>query len=265
MRSIIAALLCVAVCGCYPVRPWHDDAELIAQGDAKHFSAMDLEQSLKLVDGLNKVLLKSSNDRRTAELFLSETLFYGSVVAAVGVLKDSRAARNTGGGVAALSSLLGAHYQLSDQRVAFGNALKRAVCLADTIAPIDEATRAKFSPDFDGDGELASAFDQIGPETRSTVEAIGSALDASLLAISLPTPNKDQLSQTLGALSEAKENADDKAKAIKPGDTGARSAFRTDAEKAASAAADADAKRRFSTAVLTYKATLATCLVEHPQ
>jgi hypothetical protein len=85
------------------------------------------------------------------------------------------------------------------------------------------------------------------------------AVSLPLLATSLPTPNKDQLNSTLDSLKGAKANADAKAKAItSPNQESATLSGRD-------SLADADAKRQFSTAVLTYKATIATCLIEHPQ
>jgi hypothetical protein len=215
MRTIAIAVLalCLSACALYPVKPYSNRKQLVVAGDAEGLQAIDLATARAMIVGLRVVLMDSSRDRERLSLVASESLFYGSLLAAIGVATDSIATRNVGGGVAALSTVMSNHYQPSTQEAAFHKAGLRALCIEDAIAPISPEVRIFLPrdlkvtrPDQSVD-DVSSAFDKVPDVTLGAINTIDSDLEVALAGIALAAPSKDDLQKTFADWNDAKKKA----------------------------------------------------------
>jgi hypothetical protein len=211
MRFVCTALCVMLLTSCYPVLPYKSRAELINKGEAEDVVVLDIDTARDMVVGLRLVLSDASYERQKAALIGGETLFYGTLVAAVGVAVDEIGVRNVGGGVAALSTILTNHYRLTDQQVAFHKAALRAQCVEDAIAPISPTVRillpARITKDVGGD-DITGQYDDVPGITLDAVNKIQGDLEVALAGITLPVASKDDLNKIFDGWFNAKQDAD---------------------------------------------------------
>ena len=294
MRYIAMCLtVLLSACSLYPVVPEKTQAELIQRGKEKGLSSIDLADARDLVAGLRSVLADAANSRQKTAIVLNELVFYGTLIAVGGTIRDSIAARNTGGGIAALASIFSGHYQVGVQQTAMRAAIDKLDCVRDAIAPISPGVRQLFKSDFSDTGapSIAGKFDAIPGQTLRAVNAIEDKLQVALAGISLSTPTRDELAAVFDKFTAAKKNAEAVAKTPAP-DKATESltkAMNYDPVKAAKLAAVncdapatlnkterthcelqalkslpdeqiADAKRRFELAVRSFEESVNACL-----
>jgi len=217
-----------------------------------------------MVIGLSDILSEARNDRDTQSLVAEEVTFYGTLMAITGISLDSRAARNTGGVLAGLATLFTGHYKPSDQSLIFDKAAQRANCLEDLLRPVTPEARQLFPDDFGGDAELAKAYTEIPSDTVAFIDTISKDLNAALKAVTLSSPSKDDLANTMQSWKSSKDPANHK-------DVGANVQHGLGVLNIAAEAVAAqtqkihDEMQAFSDAVKGYHTGGAACLVQHTQ
>lgn len=220
MRSFIACLFAILLSSCalYPVVPYKNRSDLVAAGEAESLEPLDIPTARNMIVGLRLILTQSTFDRQRLTLVAGESLFYGTLLAAVGVATDSIATRNVGGGVAALSTVMSNHYRPSDQEAVFRKAAVRAQCVEDAIAPISPTVRlflparlmvahtknSKSPPD-----DVTSTYDDIPRVTLDAVNKIQAELAVALAGIALPASSKDDLTKIFDTWLEKKKEAEE--------------------------------------------------------
>lgn len=216
----------LSACSLYPTMPQQSREELIALGRAEGTSAIDLADARDLVAGLRSVLADAAQSRHKTAIVLNEIVFYGTLIAVGGTVADSIAARNTGGGLAALGSVFSSHYQVSVQQTAMRAAVDKLDCVRDAIAPISPGVRQLFASDFSDTGDpsatppipdIRGKFDAVPGVTLRAVRAIEDKLRVALAGIALSTPTKDELATVFGKFIDAKKLAEDSATPQAPG------------------------------------------------
>jgi hypothetical protein len=220
MRFVLACLatMLLSSCALYPVVPYRDRAELVAAGEAEDLKPLDVPTARNMIVGLRLILTESSFKRQRLSLIAGESLFYGTLLAAVGVATDSIATRNVGGGVAALSTVMSNHYRPSDQEAVFHKAAVRAQCVEDALAPISPTVRL-FLParltilNTKRVGALpedvTGTYDDVPRVTLDAVNKIQGDLEVALAGIALPASSKDDLNKIFDKWFEKKEEAED--------------------------------------------------------
>ena len=134
--GIFALATLVSACSIYPVAPKLSLQELRDRAPSDAQIPPDLSNSRALLAGLHKVLEDGADNRQTISIAASEVLYYGTLLAILGVTLDSRAARNTGAGLGFGAEIFTGHYKLADQHVIFQKALAQVICAEDAIAPV---------------------------------------------------------------------------------------------------------------------------------
>ena len=216
MRCLIAAVasLLVASCALYPVEKRTSESDLVQKGAGLQASITTPGEARDLVFGKEDELSRATYDKQVAEIVFQEVTFYGTFLAVAGVVADSVAARNTGAGLAALSSALSGHYQPREQKLAFQKAEAAVLCIKDAISPIDPVVRETFDENFSltgGDAataeqrkQLVAAYYKVPEITVHAIRTIGASLLISLNNFTLPTPSANDITAIGKALEEAK-------------------------------------------------------------
>ncbi|WP_426699871.1 hypothetical protein ACPPVV_10680 [Rhodanobacter sp. Col0626] len=216
MRCLITAIVLLATASCttlYPVVPRTTESELEQKGALLQSSITTPEEARNLVFGKEDELSRAAYDKQVANIVFQEVTFYGTFMAVAGVVANSIAARNTGAGLAALSSALSGHYQPGDQRLAFQKAETAMLCIKDAISPIDPAIREAFDENFDLSGDdakdLATAYYNVPVVTVHAIRTIGTNLLVALNSFTLPTPSASDITALGKSLEAAKTRSED--------------------------------------------------------
>jgi len=227
MSLIVSACAFDSPHSVYPVAPKKTTKELIAAAGSDDIPNMQLAESRLALIGLHNILEAAAGGREKTNLIASELLYYGTLVAVLGVTLDSRAARNAGAAVGAGAELFSGHYHLSDQQVVFEKALARVDCGRDAIAPMTPAILDTFpSKDLadvtptptkeqsdSGVKDAATSFAELPQNTLDFVNKVQSDLKVALSKVVLSAPSKDDLNKSIDTWN--------KARAITPGTPGA--------------------------------------------
>jgi hypothetical protein len=247
----------------YPIKPWGTREELIQKGQAHVLVPITVKDARNMVIGLYDVLSSAKNDRDLQSLVGEEVMFYGTLLAVAGISVDSRAARNTGGALAGLATLLTGHYKPADQSLIFDKAAQRVDCLKELLRPVTDDTRKLF-PDNFGDAVVAKAYNDIPSDTIEFVDTISKDLDAALKAVTLSSPSKDELANTMSSWKDSKDPKNTK-------DVSTTNAMTYGLQIRSVTAGDPTAQavhdemQAFSVAVKDYHTDGAACLVQHSQ
>ncbi|MEO7323743.1 MAG: hypothetical protein ABIW82_02845 [Dokdonella sp.] len=184
----------------YPIAPRQGVNELRDLGRSNPTAALDTRGARELLDGTHYVLDRAAYDRQIAGIVSDEIIYYGSFLAVLGVTIDSRAARNFGGGLAGLASLLSGHYKFGDQRVIFTKALGRVDCAIDSAMAIDPAVQFNDADQLTTQEAAADADMPIA--TLKFVRHVQSDLTAALQQVALAAPSRSDLQSTLDSIKE---------------------------------------------------------------
>lgn len=293
MKSIpILAACLLSSCALYPIAPEKTPDELVGIGGKDPLTYFDLTDTRDLVRGTRIVLYDAAKKRRNADFVMKEITYYGTLVLVGGSLKESIAARNVGGGAAALASSLSGHYGISAQRTALVLAGKQADCIEEAIRPIAPEVRVLFGDNFEDRPDLRSKFDAVPNLTFNALRKLRDGLEVSLAGITLGTPDAKEISDLFEKWTKEVENANKKAKGGTGQETKRATAAVGSTQRALVAVPDentcapesaknkqtrhycaqlalsqqapseqADRKRQFEVAVDAYEKTLQTCFV----
>lgn len=226
MRILLALALAACVASCaidsprsiYPVASRKSPQELLDAAKSRDIPVLDLEKSHQLLTGLHDLIEDASTGRQKKNLVASELLYYGTLVAVLGVTLDSRAARNTGAAVGAAAELFSGHYKLADQKVVFDKALARIDCARMAIMPLSPGVWATFpSPGLEnvtpkpneeqtkaGVTDAATSFAELPQDTLEFVDQVQTDLIAALNKITLSAPTRTELTTSVNAWNQAR-------------------------------------------------------------
>lgn len=265
--KVYSFLLVTLISGCslYPVVPDLQSNKVLQEAEKNPIQGLTVERARLLTRAMKLALVSSVDSRRRTEITLSELAFYGSLVAVGGNITSSIAARNYGGGTAALAGQFSGRYKSGDQRVAFQSAVDQLACIEEKLEPIVPALRQQ--EDRNQFELIQAEYDAVPRLTVAALRSVETRLRASLAGISLGTPSTDHLAEVF----KRKEKAEGDAKA------GADAAAMTQLQKITTRTFSTgeltelgreeinnvelgDAIRRFHMAVATYQEQLATCL-----
>ena len=118
--------------GCaYPRIPNESDTQVIKLGQDNRAPNLDLVAALDLVSGWEVLYNLEADHRRIGQTVLSEEVFFGSVLAAVGTAKENLGKTKTGAVAATIGGLLMGRYKLEEQAREFDKAARRLRCFQD--------------------------------------------------------------------------------------------------------------------------------------
>lgn len=176
------AVLLLALSGCMSYRPYVKFDGPSSGPAANPFLAATPEDAAKKTRLMATVLKEALHKRRNADFFTSEVAFYGTLVTAGGVAKESIAARNTGGVVTALATLIGGRYNLTAQRAAIRKALRRTTCIERKLMeagyvynPTKDEVTSYWQADLGGKDEVLTALGAVTVDDR-TIASVSSEL-----------------------------------------------------------------------------------------
>ena len=187
-----------------PVPPEMTRAEAMTRAPSSSDTSMDLDTAKKLLSGWRVVYIEAAESRRRWQLGFGEALFYGSVFAVLGTIRNHDHLRNLGIGAAVGSSLLGSHYQASAQLTAFRKAIKRLNCLEETvmqITPEDEIQFSELTP------QQKQTLVDLPVRLVNRVEKVRTELGDTLNGIQLSTPSKEEIASMFQKWLVAKQSA----------------------------------------------------------
>lgn len=202
--SISVALAMGGCSSVLPVAANYSNEQVIAKSDidAAAHTSLTLAQAKKLANGWKNIYLEAQATRQEWQSAFGETIFYGSILAVLGIVTHHDRVRNLGLVLAGGAGLADGHYKLAVQRAAFRKAESRMACIERAMLQITPANVATF----DVAGAVRETLTSLPVLVVEHAETVRGELRKSLLDIELTTPSRQEISDAFTRLKEAEAN-----------------------------------------------------------
>lgn len=239
--------------------------------------ASTLENARFLAVGWRDRLESAAVTKRNQTLVAEEVLYYGMLLltgaqialtgkGAGGMERDLRHIRNIAGTAALGSTLFSEHYKTGDQQPVFEKAAARMRCVTDLLADVQGDVPDQWS---DNDFSALKRKDDGMPILKLYLDIPRQVVDfierksvpelrAALSSITVGTPTRAELIQTIQQYTKEQKDASDAA----PAQLALTMAYK---EKRQQSQADVEAQTKFLVAVSSFSSSLQACAVTYTQ